>query len=80
MFQRKALKAVEGRAQQLDTVEYHPPRKLHGAALAARWKTTDLPYAVTPALYACPNAVHDLGQERHGCAFVMSPWGQVAAG
>ena len=50
------------------------------AALAARWKTTDLPYAVTPALYACPNAVRDLGEERHGCAFVMSPWGQVAAG
>ena len=50
------------------------------AALAARWKTTDVPYAVTPALYACPNAVHDLGHERHGCAFVMSPWGQVAAG
>jgi gamma-glutamyltranspeptidase / glutathione hydrolase len=50
------------------------------AALAARWKTTEVPYAVTPALYACPNAVHDLGVERHGCAFVMSPWGQVAAG
>jgi len=49
-------------------------------ALATRWTTTDLPYAVTPALYACPNAVIDLGHERQGCAFVMSPWGQVAEG
>lgn len=49
-------------------------------ALADRWPTTELPYAVTPALYACPNAVIDLGHERQGCAFVMSPWGQVAAG
>ncbi len=48
-------------------------------ALGERWTTTEIPYAVSPALFACPNAVHDLGHERHGCAFVMSPWGEVAS-
>jgi gamma-glutamyltranspeptidase/glutathione hydrolase len=49
------------------------------AALGKRWNTTELPPSVISS-YACPNAVQDCSAERHGCAFVMSPWGQVAAG
>ena len=50
-------------------------------ALADRFMTVELPYGVTPALYACPNAVRDDGAGHHeGAAFVMSPWAMVAAG
>ncbi len=48
-------------------------------ALAEKWKTVELPPSVISS-YACPNAVQDCGEERHGCAFVMSPWGHVATG
>ena len=49
------------------------------AALAERWRTVELPPSpMSP--YACPNAVRDKGYERHGCAFVASPWAAVAAG
>ena len=48
-------------------------------ALGEKWKTVELPPSVISS-YACPNAVQDCGDERHGCAFVMSPWGHVAAG
>ena len=33
-------------------------------ALAERFTTVELPYGVTPALYACPNAVRDDGKGR----------------
>jgi gamma-glutamyltranspeptidase / glutathione hydrolase len=50
-------------------------------ALAERFTTVELPYGVTPALYACPNAVRDDGAGHHeGAAFIMSPWAKVAAG
>ncbi len=49
------------------------------SALGGKWKTVELPPSVISS-YACPNAVQDCGGERHGCAFVMSPWGHVAAG
>jgi len=47
--------------------------------LAERWTTADIPPSVISS-YACPNAVQDRGNERHGCAFVTSPWAGVAAG
>jgi len=50
-------------------------------ALAGRYKIEELPYGVTPALYACPNAVRNDGRGHHeGAAFIMSPWAKVAAG
>ncbi len=50
-------------------------------ALAAEHATVDLPYAVNPTLYACPNAVCDNHDGTHdGAAFIMSPWAKVVAG
>ena len=43
-------------------------------ALGARFETAELPYAVTPALYACPNAVRDDSAGHHeGASFIFSP-------
>ena len=50
-------------------------------ALADRHATVDLPYAVNPTMYACPNAVRDNRDGTHeGAAFIMSPWAKVVAG
>ncbi|MBN33215.1 MAG: gamma-glutamyltransferase [Rhodospirillaceae bacterium] len=48
-------------------------------ALASTWSTVELPPSVISS-YACPNAVQNTGAERHGCAFVTSPWAGVSTG
>ena len=48
------------------------------STLAERWTTAALSPSVVSA-FACPNAVQDKGDVRHGCAFVQSPWAGVAA-
>ncbi len=50
-------------------------------AMAERFETVDLPHAVTPTLYACPNAVRNDGAGHHeAAAFVYSPWAKAVAG
>jgi gamma-glutamyltranspeptidase/glutathione hydrolase len=47
---------------------------------AAFANAAEVHHSVYPALFACPNAVgHVPGTTRQsGCAFVMSPWAEVA--
>ncbi|MBT6510158.1 MAG: gamma-glutamyltransferase, partial [Rhodospirillaceae bacterium] len=49
------------------------------SVLGERWSTVEIPPSVISS-FACPNAVQDRGNERHGCAFVTSPWAAVVAG
>jgi len=69
---------VSGEAAMTIDTRLDPATK---RALAERYAVEELPYGVTPALYACPNAVRNDGKGHHeAAAFVMSPWAKVATG